>query len=169
MLSEKEERFCQEYIIDLNAAASARRTGYSERTAKEIGYENLTKPHIIDRIQELKEARSKRTEITADKVLKELAKIGFSNIQDYIEDDHTIKNLKEIGRNKSAAISSIKKTTRKIGAELVDETIEFKLYDKKGSLELIGKHIGFFKEDNQQKSDILKNFDIVPASDKKTD
>jgi phage terminase small subunit len=169
MLSGKEERFCQEYIIDLNATQAAKRAGYSERSASEIGYENLRKPQIIDFISQLKEARSKRTEVTADKVLKELAKLGFSNIQDYIEDDHTIKNLKEIGRKKSAAISSIKKTTRKIGAELLDETIEFKLYDKKGALELIGKHIGFFREDNLQKAEILKGFDIVPASDKKTD
>lgn len=168
MLSDKEERFCQEYIIDLNATQAAKRAGYSEATARQIGSENLSKLDIQERIGQLKEARVKRTEITADKVLKELAKLGFSNIADYVNDDMTMKQLKTIKRRKSAAISSIKKSVTTFdGGE--KETIEFKLYDKKGALELIGKHIGFFKEDNQQKSDILKAFDIVPASDKKTD
>lgn len=153
MLTDKEERFCEEYIIDLNATQAAIRAGYSERSASEIGYENLRKPQIVTRIQELKEARSKRTQITADKVLREFAKIAFSNIQDYINDDHTVKNLRDIGRSKSAAISSIKKTRQKVGKDIINESIEFKLYDKKGSLELIGKHIGFFKEDNDQKKE----------------
>jgi phage terminase small subunit len=159
-MTEKEERFCQEYLIDLNATQAAIRAGYSQKTAAEIGYENLRKPHIVDKVSALKQERSKRTQITADKVLKELAKLGFSNIQDYINDDHSVKNLKSISRSKSAAISSIKKTSQKIGKDLINESIEFKLYDKKGTLELIGKHIGFFEKDNQQKAEAGHTFNF---------
>lgn len=67
-LTLKQERFCQEYIIDGNAARAAREAGYSEDTAREIGCENLTKPHIIARIRELEADRMARTRITQDRV-----------------------------------------------------------------------------------------------------
>jgi phage terminase small subunit len=151
MLTEKEERFCQEYIVDLNAAAAARRAGYSEHTAKEIGCRLLTNVNIVDFISELKAERAKRTEITADRVLKELAKLGFSNIADYIDDNMTMKQLKAITRRKSAAISSIKKSVTEFDGG-TKETVEFKLHDKIRALEDIGKHIGFFEMDNKQKN-----------------
>jgi phage terminase small subunit len=68
-LNEKQKRFCEEYLIDLNATQAAIRAGYSEKTAKEIGCENLTKPNIQEYVQSLLEERSKRTEIDADYVL----------------------------------------------------------------------------------------------------
>ena len=57
--------FCREYLVDLNATQAAIRAGYSAKTAKETGHENLTKPHIAQRIAELKEARNERVEINA--------------------------------------------------------------------------------------------------------
>ena len=62
--------FCKEYLIDLNATQAAIRAGYSGKTAKETGYENLTKPHIASRVQCLMGERSKKTGITAEWVLK---------------------------------------------------------------------------------------------------
>ena len=71
-LTPKQKRFCEEYIIDLNATQAAIRAGYSKKTAKEIGYENLTKLHVQDYIKELNSERQERTRITADQVLTEL-------------------------------------------------------------------------------------------------
>jgi phage terminase small subunit len=68
-LTPKQKRFCEEYLIDLNATQAAIRAGYSEDSAASIGHENLRKPEIEKTIQELQIARSKRTEITADYVL----------------------------------------------------------------------------------------------------
>ena len=68
-LTAKQEMFCKEYLIDLNATQAAIRAGYSENTAKEIGCENLTKPNLSVEIQRLMALRSKKTEITADYVL----------------------------------------------------------------------------------------------------
>jgi phage terminase small subunit len=84
-LTAKQEMFAKEYIVDLNAAQAAIRAGYSERTAKQIGQENLTKPDLQKYIQDLMDERSKRVEITADMVLREYAKLGFSNIADYLK------------------------------------------------------------------------------------
>ena len=68
-LTAKQQAFCEEYMIDLNATQACIRAGYSESTAKEMGYENLTKPHIAEVIGELQAKRSAKTEITAEWVL----------------------------------------------------------------------------------------------------
>ena len=69
-LTNKQEMFCLEYLIDLNATQAAIRAGYSEKTSYSIGQENLNKPDIATRIQELMNKRSKKTGITAEWVLK---------------------------------------------------------------------------------------------------
>lgn len=68
-LTDKQELFCLEYLKDLNATQAAVRAGYSEDTAKQIGYENLTKPYLLERVQHLMAERTKRVEIDADYVL----------------------------------------------------------------------------------------------------
>jgi phage terminase small subunit len=74
-LTPKQAAFVREYLIDLNAAAAARRAGYSEKTAKEIGFEHLTKPHIQAAINAEQDARAKRTKITQDYVLAEIKEV----------------------------------------------------------------------------------------------
>ncbi|MGV6945023.1 terminase small subunit [Sphingobacterium kyonggiense] len=69
-LTDKQERFCQEYLIDLNATQAAIRAGYSEKTARQIGEQNLSKLDIQARLKELQEARQERTQVTQDYVLK---------------------------------------------------------------------------------------------------
>ena len=84
-LTPKQELFCLEYIVDLNATQAAIRAGYSKKTAKEMGYENLTKPHISTRIAGLADIRAKRAEKSADDVIKELESVGFYRIGDIVE------------------------------------------------------------------------------------
>ena len=74
-LNTKQKMFCKEYLIDLNATQACIRSGYSEKTAKEMGYENLTKPHVQDEIQRLKVEREKRIQLTADKVLEDIERV----------------------------------------------------------------------------------------------
>lgn len=74
-LTNKQEAFCQEYLIDLNATQAALRAGYSEKTAKDIGCENLAKPNIQKKIAELMARRSEKTEINAEWVLKSAKKV----------------------------------------------------------------------------------------------
>jgi phage terminase small subunit len=75
-LTAKQDLFCREYIVDLNATQAAIRAGYSEKTAQAIGAENLTKPLIAARLAELHEERNKRVEIDADYVLTSLKSIA---------------------------------------------------------------------------------------------
>ena len=74
-LNAKQEMFCREYLIDLNASQAAIRAGYSEKTAKEIGHENLTKPHIAEFIHELKRERAESVKIDAAWVLSQAVKL----------------------------------------------------------------------------------------------
>ncbi len=74
-LTAKQKRFIEEYLIDLNATQAAKRAGYSERTAKQIGTENLSKLAIREAIQARCNKRSERTEITADYVLTSLQEV----------------------------------------------------------------------------------------------
>jgi len=71
-LTNKQEMFCKEYLIDLNATQAAIRAGYSEKTAKDIGCENLAKPNIQEFIQELMDKRSNKVNITAESILNDI-------------------------------------------------------------------------------------------------
>lgn len=85
-LTPKQQRFIEEYPVDLNATQAAIRSGYSRKTAFVIGYENLRKPHIKAAIEKKLTALSRKAGITAERVLNELAIIAFSNIFDLIDD-----------------------------------------------------------------------------------
>lgn len=139
-LTAKQNRFVEEYLIDLNATQAAIRAGYSPATAKEIGCENLTKPNISDEIAKAMAERSKRTGINQDRVLTELAKIGFANITDVI-DPETAKIKEDASEEDLACIQSIKIKPNEWGTER-----EVKMYDKKAALVDIGRHLGMFKD-----------------------
>ena len=94
-LTDKQERFCQEYLIDLNATQAALRAGYSADSAKSIGHENLTKPDIGKRIAELNQERLERTQTDAGHVLKRLVEIDKMDIADVLDDSGTVLPIKD--------------------------------------------------------------------------
>lgn len=165
-LTDKQVLFAQEYIVDLNAGAAAIRAGYSEKTAYEMGYENLRKPQIAELIQQMMDERSKRTEITADMVLKEYAKIGFSNITDYLKVEQkemttesgsvvTYKTVDifetdMIDRFKLDAVAEIRQTK---------DGIALKLHDKKGALDSIARHLGMFNDSLKVDATVTKKLE----------
>lgn len=153
-LTDKQERFCQEYMVDLNAKQAAVRAGYSENTAKEIGCENLTKPNVQNRIAELKAVVLKRTEIDVDKLINELRNFAYSDITETLM--LTADQLKELAPEVRRLISGFKRTTRtstnEKGRVTIDEVIELKFIDKLKAIEMLNKHIGLYEKDNSQKS-----------------
>jgi phage terminase small subunit len=162
-LTQKQRAFVREYLVDLNATQAAIRAGYSEDTARAIGCENLTKPNIQDAIATAMRERAERTNIRADMVLKELAKIGFSDIRKAAkwtsslirEEDnpdggevtvikHIVTNTvqvtasDEIDDDTAAAISEISQDAR--------GGVKIKFHDKRAALVDMGKHLGLFKD-----------------------
>lgn len=139
-LTAKQQRFCDEYLIDLNATQAAIRAGYSVKTANEQGSQLLAKLSIQEVIGREMAERSKRTGINQDRVVIELAKLAFVNIADVVDlEDATVRT--SATEEDLACIQSVKIKPSEFGTER-----EIKLYDKKASLELLGKHLGMFKD-----------------------
>lgn len=139
-MTKKQKRFVEEYLIDLNATQAAIRSGYSPDTAKSIGSENLSKPDISAAVAKAMAERSKRTGINQDRVLQELARIGFARITD-VMDPATAKIKEDASDDDLACIQSVKIKPNEWGTER-----EVKLCDKKAALELIGRHLGMWND-----------------------
>ncbi len=151
-LNEQIQAFCREYIIDFNGAQSAIRAGYSKKTAVQQASRLLTNVNVQSKIQELINKRAERTEITADNVVKELAALCFWNIQDFIGDGNSILDISKLDREKTKPVLGIKRTDRYLPDGSKQIQIELKMQDKHGPLADLGKHLGVFEKDNEQKS-----------------
>ena len=122
-MTPRQQRFVEEFLIDLNATQAAIRAGYSPRTARNIASENLAKPDIQEAVAKAKRARSERTEIDAEWVLRELVKLHRRVTQEIRPALHpkTRKQMKDEEGNLLFVFNSAAATR---------------------ALELIGKHIG---------------------------
>lgn len=150
-MTDKMIRFCHEYIVDLNGTQAAIRAGYSENSANEISSENLAKPRIKEYIDRLKKDRAERLGITADKVLAELSRLAFSNVQEIFTPTDGFKRVSELDEDTARAIQSVKVTKKPAGANgdgqmEYDDVVEYKMNDKKSSLDLLAKHLGIAAE-----------------------
>lgn len=154
-LTPKQRQFVQEYLVDLNATAAARRAGYSEKTADRIGPELLGKPWVSAAIQEAIALRERRTAITQDRVIAELAAVAFANGTDFAQiqgNGHVFFTpTEQLTPEKKRAVASIKEG--QFGTEV-------KTYDKIRALELLGKHLGMFSDRagaiTQEKNNLLE-------------
>lgn len=143
-LTKKQKLFVEEYLIDLNATQAAIRAGYSPESAGQIGEQNLKKLEIKSRIDKAMAERSKRTGVNADRVVLELAKIAFLNATDVI-DTKTATVKPDASPEDTVAIQSVKvKQSYSVSGEMTER--EIKMADKLKALELLGKHLGMFKE-----------------------
>jgi len=158
-LTEQQQRFCEEYIIDLNGTQSAIRAGYSKKTANEQASRLLTNVNVQRYIQELKAKRSERSAITADMVIAEIAKVAMLNVEDFY-DDIGLKPLSELDDAAKAAISSYQVKRIKTGKDKFEDVPIVKTHDKMKALELLGKHLGVFEKDNKQKQPIDQSIKI---------
>lgn len=144
-LTEKQQRFVDEYLIDLNATQAAIRAGYSVDSARDIGCENLTKPNIQSSIAKAMAERSKRTGVNQDRIVEELAKIAFVNIADVVDtDDCTV--LQNASSDDLACIESVKVKEFPTKDGGIGTEREVKLASKMKALELLGKHLGMWND-----------------------
>lgn len=150
-LTPKQQRFVEEYLVDLNATQAAIRAGYSARTARQIGDENLSKPDVAAAVAAAQAERSARTEITADRVLKELAKIGFSDIRKIFTPGGNLLSPSDMDEETAASVSAVEVVTRRVPSEDgegfdVEYIHKVKAWDKLGALTQIGRHLGMFTD-----------------------
>jgi phage terminase small subunit len=149
-LSAKERRFVEEYPVDFNATQAAIRAGYSEKSARSIGAENLTKPHICAALKEALDALQAKATRTADEVLAELEHIAFANMQDYMganADGDPVLDFSELTRGQAAALREVSVETYMEGVSKDAREVKrvrFKLHDKRAALIDLAKYHGLF-------------------------
>ena len=145
-LTEKQKKFVDEYLIDLNATQAAIRAGYSEKTARSIGQRLLTNVDIQKYMQKEQKELQERTSIRQEDVLRELATIGFAKITDFvgIYNGYVIpKDTADIPKDKIGAVASI---------EAGKDGVKIRLNSKLDALEKIGRHLGMFDSNRAQET-----------------
>lgn len=164
-MTDLQKRFVQEYLVDLNATQAAIRAGYSKRSARQVGAENLSKHDIAEAVRKGKERQLAKSDLTAHRVLAEVALIAFQRASSAFRPDGTLKSPGEWDDATDATIASVE-TEEEIGyadehepqpngGSLARKRLPVKLtltrkvkrYDKNKALELLMRHFGLLKED----------------------
>lgn len=151
-LTDKQKRFVDEYMVDLNATQAAIRSGYSAKTARSVGSENLTKPDIAAAIEKRQKKLADKYEVSHERIVAELARIGFANMQDYMRagaDGDPYLDFSGLTRDQAAALAEVTVEDFKDGRgeDARDvRRVKFKLHDKRAALVDLGKHLGMFKD-----------------------
>lgn len=142
-LTDKQQRFVDEYLIDLNATQAAIRAGYSAKTADQQGSRMLANVKIKQAVAEKQAQRSKRTGVNQDRVVLELAKVAFAKMTDIVDSKGRIKE--DASPDDLACIESIKykESDNEYGGSVEREV---KIASKLKALELLGKHLGMWSD-----------------------
>ena len=146
-LTEKQKAFCREYILDWNGAQAAIRAGYSEKTAKEISSQNLTKLNIQEYIKQLQSEIEKVAGVSMLRVINEHMKLAFSSIAHLHNTWIERKEFEALNDEQKSCIAEIstqvKRYNSKEGESYDIEYVKIKLYDKQKALDSISKMLGY--------------------------
>lgn len=140
-LTAKQEMFCREYLVDLNATQACIRAGYSQSTAYSIGHENLNKPDIQQRISELMQERNERNKIDADYVLNRLTEIDQMDVIDILAENGELKPVRDwpkVWRTTLSGMDVSEINTQDGPSGLLKK---IKWPDKVKNIELLGNHV----------------------------
>jgi len=140
----KQDVFVEEYLVDLNATQAAIRAGYSVKTADQQGSRLLANVKVQSKIAKEMAERSKRTGVNQDRVVLELAKIGFINPSKVI-DLKTCEVLPDATEEDLSCIQSVKVKRTTKGKSVIEER-EVRFYDKTKALEKLGQHLGMWND-----------------------
>lgn len=153
MLTQKQQRFVEEYVSDCDAQNAAIRAGFSPQSARQAGKRLLRQPEIQAALLRRQAEIRERTAISKERVLRELAGMAFANGADFVQvvDGKTVPiDPAALPEEKRAAILNVREG--KSSPEIVT-------YDKLKALELLGKHLGLFdgscREGGQERSNLL--------------
>ena len=153
-LTAKQARFVEEYLVDLNASAAARRAGYSQKTAEWIGPQLLTKSHVQEYLQSAQRERSARTGITADRVIAEIAKVAFADprkVMSWGPGGVELKDSESLTDADAAIISEVSESSSQSGT-----SVKVKLHSKLDALEKLAKHVGVYGGDKGDKVIVIE-------------
>lgn len=159
-MTDLQKRFAEEYVIDYHITNAGKRAGIQGDNVNITAWQMLKLDEVQQYVELLQTEAANRSAISKDAWIAEWAKLGFSNIQNYMDDYLNPKTLSEV--KDPQAIKSIKKTTSKSEDGFEKETVEFVLHDKVAGLLNIGKHFGWYSADNDQLKPV-NNIDFKPV------
>jgi phage terminase small subunit len=180
-LTEKQIRFCEEYLIDLNGKQAAIRAGYSKKSAPEIACENLMKPNVKKFIMKLKKRISAKAILTAQETLEEASIVARSSIENYIDIDELTgviraKGFKEMPKDSIRALQSVEENRAiKESSDgedvVVYDKVKFKTHPKMRAIEFLGKYHGLGEDKGQRQPEAIidnrnLNFTVVHINGK---
>lgn len=145
------ERFCRAYIVDLNATNAAIAAGYGEKSAYKAGYRLSNNVQVKARIAELQKKQTDKLDVTAERVLGELAKMAFLDPRKFFNEDGSLKRVNELDDQTAASLAGIEheKLFEHFGkgqAKEVGTTTKIKIADKGINLERLGRHLKLFTD-----------------------
>jgi phage terminase small subunit len=143
-LTPKQQMFVKEYLVDLNATQAAIRAGYSAKTADAQSSRLLVNVKVAEALKAAMDARAEKTDITAERVLVELGRVAFGNqrqLMTWGPDGVSFRPSSALTDDECAMVSEVSETETLNGGSL-----KLKTHDKIKALELIGKHLGMFKD-----------------------
>jgi phage terminase small subunit len=166
-LSPKQALFCKEYLIDLNATQAAIRAGYSAKTAQKIGSENLLKPDIQTEVDRLKAARAQKVEVNSEDVLKELVRLSKADIREVWDEQGLLKPIHTWPDHIAACVASVEVLEVYEGSgkdrKFVGYTKKVKFWEKTKALDMLGRHLKLFSQDDDRKTPAVILIDKVGA------
>ncbi len=143
-MTPKQKLFIEEYLVDLNATQAAIRAGYSAKWAASNIDKVLKNTEIQNAIQSSLSKRSEKTAVTADMVIRELARIAFADIRTLYREDGSMKLPHELDDDAAATLAGVDTYEETSGGAVTGYTRKSRRWDKAKALELLGKHLGMF-------------------------
>lgn len=146
-ISDFQKRFAEEYLIDNQGGPAYRRAGGKAKDEYVAASTLLRNAKVAAYVAELMDKRSERTEISADRVMLELARLGLSDVRKLFTERGDLRSINDLDDDTAAAIQSIEVVTRQLPRERGDPVeVEYvhkvKMADKVKPLEMIGRHLG---------------------------
>lgn len=147
-LTDKQKRFVDEYLVDLNATQAAARAGYSARTANEQGARLLANASVRKAVQQGQQRSARKLEITRERVLREYARLAFFDPRELFLEDGKPRDISQLDQDTAAALVGLDVLEVYEGTgenrRLAGCTKKYKLANKLGALDSLGKHLGLF-------------------------
>jgi len=167
-ITDQQAAFCQQYVANgfkpKDAALSA---GYSAKSASSLASQLLNNPKIQAEIARITKKAGRRLEVTAERVIEELARIGFADfrsVASFDENGVRIKASSDLSDDEAATIKQIKETFSE-GPQTSSRTLTVIQHDKTKALELLGKHLGCWKDKDDSDGSIHIHLGYDPDSD----
>lgn len=149
-LTDRQAEFVRQYLVDLNGTQAAIRAGYSPHTAQEQASRLLSNVKVQEAVAKAKAERAERTQITADRVLQEVARLAFADPRKFFREDGTVKHPTELDDDTATSLAQFEVLEEFAGSGenrmQIGFTKKVKWSDKKGPLELLMRHLGMLND-----------------------